>query len=110
MTTIKIENVKWKSVDTNTNTELEETLSDVLATILLLRNTQTSPRGLEIFKYYRQCSDAIIAAKQSGVIELEESSYNFLVGLVKTDMPASWGVNKNVAQAVDVFLSARTSE
>jgi hypothetical protein len=46
-------------------------------------------------------------AEKTKVLELEEATYKFMKGLLD-EMPATWGMNKNIMKAIDDFVDAKS--
>ncbi len=103
--TRKIENVKWKANDRD-GKEIDESLATALKSLLLMKDPQQMPKGLDKFRLYGQLTKAFDKAEETGTIVLEEHPYNFLKSIIEKDMPALWGTNKNISSAIEKFLEA----
>jgi hypothetical protein len=101
MRKIKIE--KWKSILPN-GEEIEESLIEVLSILLSMKKSEDMPRGFENFRLMNRISNAFDRAKQTGELEFEESDYSFLKKTIEGEIPAVWGMNKNISRAIEDFL------
>lgn len=85
-----------------------ESLLTVLSGLLRMKDPQTMPRGLELFRTMGRISKAFDAAQNNGMIlKLEESEYSFLKKEIETNIPSTWGLNANALKAVESFIEAK---
>ncbi len=117
MRKIKIET--WKSnvpkFDTDGTTiigteEKEEDLLTALNVLIANKKPEDMPRGIDKTRIYGRIAKAFEKAEESKVLELEESDYTFLKEAVEKDTPASWGMNKNILNAIEIFLEAKSED
>lgn len=103
MRSIKIDTWKAKISE---DQELDENL--LIAFNMLIGNKQPNelPRGLDKFRLFARLSKAFEKAEKSGVLELEEVDYEFLKKMIEADVPSTWGMNKNLTEALEEFLNA----
>ena len=111
----KIKVDKWKArlpvtneegvvVDTK---EMDEDLLVALNNLVGGKKPEEMPRGIEKFRLFSKISLAFEKADKTGVLELEEREYTFLKETIDKDIPASWGMNKNIMKAITAFLEAK---
>jgi len=82
----------------------KECLTDILGHLLLEHEKYTGLKGLEFMRVYRRLSEKFAQAKETGILELENSDYEFLKDLIKNEIKPSWGLNNNLAEVVEKFL------
>lgn len=101
MRRIRIE--KWKAFTVNG----QERDEDLLAALnVLVGAKQVVPRGIDGFRLFMKIADAFEKADKSGTLELEEKEYAFLKETIEADIPATWGMNKNLSKAINDFINA----
>ena len=105
----KIEVVKWKE-PMRDGSEREATTVDALNSLLSMARPEKIPRGLDQFRLFSRLMKAFDRAKESGVLELEETEYHFLKRMVESDIPASWAGIPEVVRAIDLFIDAKEVE
>jgi hypothetical protein len=108
----KIDVVKWKARNSNEKGELiegehDESILFALNVLLSNKRPEEMPRGLEKFKLFKSLFESFAKAEKTGILELEESDYEFLKKSIETDVPASWGANVNIAKAIVAFLDVK---
>lgn len=101
----KIENVGYDVTIPQTGEKGKEYLGDILINLLAVYERKNNLKGLESFRTYSRIMNAVVAAKETGFIELDSSDYSFLKDLVINDVIPSWGFNKGIVEAVEKFLS-----
>jgi len=110
---IKIE--KWKArmpildekgavVDSK---ELDEDLLVALNNLVGAKKPEEMPRGIDKFRIFSKIALAFEKADKTHMLELEEREYKFLKDTVEKDVPAAWGMNKNIMKAITAFLEAK---
>ena len=118
MRKIKIE--KWKSRVPKFDDEgkaiigeFEEKDEDLLVAFNVLianKKPEDMPRGLDKFRTFGRLTKAFEKADETKVLELEEADYKFLKDSIEKDVPASWGMNQNIMNAMEEFLNAKSEE
>lgn len=104
MRKIKIE--KWKSILPN-GEEVEESLIEVLSILISMKKQEDMPRGFDNFRLMGRIANSFEKAKNTKELELEESDYSFLKKTIEGEIPAVWGMNKNISNAISVFLETQ---
>ncbi len=113
MRKIKIEN--WKSdmqkkdKDGNPTGEIEKVDENLLVAMNVLignKKPEDMPRGLDKFRTFGKLSKAFDKAQKSNELVLVEAEYKFLKDTIKSDIPATWGMNQNLLKAFESFLNA----
>jgi len=110
----KIKIDKWKAkvpvVEDGVVVDYKEADEDLLIALNNLvggKKPEEMPRGIDKFRIFSKISLAFEKADKTGVLELEEREYTFLKDTVNKDVPAAWGMNKNIMKAVTAFLEAK---
>jgi len=114
----KIEIKKWKSKVPKYDDEgkivgTEDKDEDLLVAFNVLianKKPEDMPRGLDKFRTFGRLSKAFEKADETGFLELEEVDYKFLKDSIEKDVPASWGMNQNIMNAMEEFLDAKAEE
>jgi hypothetical protein len=104
MRKVKVERWKAKLPD---GTEMEETLLTALNALIIAKRPEDMPRGLDNFRLMNRLAKAFDKAEETGILELEENEYSLLKNSIEKDIPSIWGSNKNITQAIDLFLEAK---
>lgn len=104
MRTIKLEN--WK-IKVDEKTEVEENLLAIINVLLANKKPEELPRGLDSFRLFHRLTKAFDKADRDKILILEDSDYKFLSDMIKSDIPAIWGANPNVAKAIEEFLNLK---
>lgn len=104
MRTIKIKT--WETSLPNGEVEKEGTLM-LLNALIMMKRPEEMPKGIEQFRMFNRIGTAFENAEKSGELKLEETEYNLLKGSIEKDIPAAWGMNKNIILAIDSFLNAK---
>jgi len=110
----KIKIDKWKAkvpvVEDGVVVDYKEADEDLLVALNNLvggKKPEEMPRGIDKFRIFSKISLAFEKADKTGMLELEEREYTFLKDTVNKDVPAAWGMNKNIMKAVTAFLEAK---
>ena len=102
----KIKISTWKAKD-NQGIEHDDSIVKGLSVLLSMRDPKEMPKGLDQFRLYNRLSKAFDKADKTGNLELEEVDYKFLKDMLEKDVPAIWGTNPNIMEAVESFLNAK---
>ena len=90
--------------------KFEESLILALTTLMNMAEKGDIPAGFDQFRSYSRISKAFDAADKSGFLELEEADYKILKGLLDKKIPAQWAFNKNIVEAIELFMNAEAEE
>ncbi len=101
-----IEVKEWIVVDAEKK-EHKEDLLMLLSLLVTNKKPEELPRGLEQFKLFTKLTKAFEKAGETKVLVLEEDTYKFLKATVEKDIPSIWGKNKNIVEAINVFMDAK---
>jgi hypothetical protein len=104
MRRIKIE--KWVA-QARDGSNHEEDLLLALTTLVNAQPPERMPKGLDKFRLFGKINKAFEEARVSRELTLEEYEYSFLKKCVEEDVPAVWGTNKDVNNAIEAFLAAK---
>jgi len=112
----KIKIKKWKSKFPKYDDEgkivgTEEKDEDLLVAMNVLianKKPEEMTRGLDKFRTFGRLSKAFDKADKTGTLELEEVDYKFLKETIEKDIPASWGMNQKIMEAIEEFLEAKS--
>ena len=104
MRKIKIEKWKAKLPD---GTEIDESILSALSVLISNKKPEEIPRGLDKYRLYNRLAKAFDKAEETGILELEEAEYSFLKETVEKDIPSIWGSNKDISEAIDLFLETK---
>lgn len=96
----------WMASD-GTN-EVEDNLINVLMACLNSIPSDKLPRGYDAFRKFQHITDAM--EKAGDTLVLEEADYEFLEQIVEAYLPASFGTNKNIVDAISIFMGAEKEE
>ena len=91
-------------------TEKDETLLDAINVLIANKKPEDMPRGLDNFRTMGRISKAFYKAEETGVLELEEVDYSFIKNDFEKNIPSTWGMNQNIMDAVEEFLSVEESK
>lgn len=103
----RIEIKTWKS-RISEDKEIDENLLIALNLLLGNKKPEEMPRGIDKHRMFNRLSKAFEKAEKKGVLELEEADYTFLKLMVEKDIPAIWGMNQDLSEAVENFLDAKS--
>ena len=84
--------------------DTKESLVDILGNLLLIYEQRTQIKGLDNFRRFNKISRVFSNAKEIGIIELEEEDYKYLLDIVTEHVPASWGINPKISEAIEKFI------
>ena len=87
--------------------EKDEDLLVALNVLIGNKKPEEMPRGIDKHRMFNRLSKAFDKADKTKVLELEEIDYKFLKETIEKDIPASWGMNQNISDAVEDFLGAK---
>jgi len=104
MRKIQIKSWKAKGLDGKEN---DEDLTNVLSVLISNKKPEEIPRGIDNFRLFGRIVKAFDKAKKDKVLELEEAEYNFIKNDMDKEVPATWGANKNISEAIESFLDAK---
>ena len=90
--------------------ERDEDLLTVLNVLLANKKPEEIPKGLDKFRLFGRLSKAFDKADKTKILELEEADYGFLRKMIESDVPSVWGMNANIAKAVEDFLEVQKEE
>jgi len=96
----------WKAKDKE-GKEQDETILEVLSTVLSVSDPQKMPRGFDAFRSYSKISKAFEKAKETKILELEDTEYAFLKKRIEADVLAVWGTNKNISTHLTAFMDLK---
>ena len=99
----KIKLKKWKVKNPPDGSISEETLLTAIDTLITISEI---PKGLKNFIIFSALGKAYDNAVKTGTLVLEEREYEFLNELITKNIPARWGLNKNLRNAIKEFLEA----
>jgi len=101
----KIKIKKW-TVKNKDGQDTQESLVTILSVLLANKDPKEMPRGLDNFRLYGRLSKAFTKAEKTDILTLEETDYKFLKDIIEKDVIALWGINDNMAEAVEAFVNA----
>lgn len=101
----KIKINEWDSKDKEGN-ECNDNILFAFNVLLGSKKPEELPRGLEYFRTFNKISEAFYRADETKLLILEEAEYSFLKNTIEKDIPSIWGMQKELFQAVDEFLTA----
>lgn len=102
----RIELNKWEA-ELPDGTKQEEDLVLAIRLLVSSKNQNELPRGIEKFQIFSQIAKAFDKAEKTNVLEIEEREYEFLKSIVELDIPSTWGLNKDISDAIERFLNAK---
>ena len=102
----KIKVCKWMAKD-GSDKDFEETTILLFEMLLKGQDPKDAPRGLDKFRIFNGLTKAFQKAKKTDVLELDEIQYKYLTDMMEKDVPAVWGTNADIAEAVEVFMDAK---
>ena len=97
---------KWKAKDNNGN-DADDSLLNMMNVLINNKKPEDFPKGLDNFRMFSRLSKAFEKAEQSGILQLEDVDYKFIKDSIVNDIPAVWGMNKNIVNALEEFMSAK---
>jgi len=90
--------------------EKDEDLLTVLNVLLANKKPEEIPKGLDKFRLFGRLGKSFDKADKTKVLELEEADYSFLRKMIESDVPSVWGMNENIAKAIEDFLNTEKEE
>lgn len=102
----QIEVKEWTVIDTEKK-EHKEDLLMLLSLLVTNKKPEELPRGFEHFKLFSKLVKAFDKATETKVLVLEETEYKFLKDTVLNDIPMTWAGNKNIVEAIDLFINVK---
>lgn len=108
----KIENKTWKvRITVNKDGKLAEeerteSLLVALTTLMNIADKDDIPKGFDQFRTFGRLAKAFDKAEKSGFLEIEDADYVVLKEIVKKKVPAQWAMNKNINDAITIFMDA----
>jgi len=103
-----IEVKSWK-VNTADGKEVTEDTLMLLSILVTNKKPEELPRGYEQFKLFTKLTKAFEKAAETKILLLEEDTYSFLKNTVEKDIISIWGTNKNIVEAITLFMEAPES-
>lgn len=88
--------------------EIEESTIQLLEALIKNKRPEDMPRGLSHFRTFNRIAKSFDKAEKTSVIEIDEVDYMFLKDTIEKEIPSIWGTNQNYADAVSLFLDAKT--
>jgi len=107
MRSIKVK--KWKSPGPDSK-EIEETTISLIHVLLMSGDPKDMPKGLDKFRLFNRIAKACDTADKSGTLVFEEADFLFIEKCIKDGVPAVWGTNKAISEAVEEFLATKPKE
>jgi hypothetical protein len=98
---------KWAEKLPGGTREAEVSLVNILTLLINGIRPERMPRGFESFRIFSRVARAFESAEKTGVLELEEREYEFLLGMVKDDIPANWASNPDIVKAMESLFGAK---
>ncbi len=98
--------LEWTVVDVEKK-EHKEDLLMLLSLLVTNAKPEELPRGFENFKLFTKLTRAFEKAQETKILVLEEDVYRFLKNTVEKNVPSIWGTNKNIVDALTLFMEAR---
>jgi len=103
----KIKVSKWKAKNPETKKDIDDSTLTVLGVLIANKKPENMPRGLDKFRLFNRITKAFDKAKETDMLELEETDYKFLKDTIETDIPSIWGTNVNITEAIEDFLQCK---
>ena len=88
--------------------EVETDTTSLLDMMIKMTKPEDAPRGLDNFRIMNRLDKAFSKAKKSGTLDLEEQDYKFLKDRIEKDVPAVWGAIPKAAEAIELFVEAKS--
>jgi hypothetical protein len=104
MRKMKIESWEAKLPD---GKEVSENLIVAMGALINGKRPEDMPRGLEKFKIFSKLMEAFDKAEKTKILELEDREYEFLKSTLEKDVPAVWGLSKNLTNAINTFIELK---
>lgn len=86
---------------------VQESMIDVINVLINSKDPKQMPIGLDKFLLFGRLSKAFSKAKETNILILEETDYSFVEKMIKTDVPASWGLNPEILKNIQEFLEVK---
>ena len=90
--------------------ERDATLLVAINALLINKDPNTMPKGLDKFRTFNRLGKAFDAAEKEGVLTLDDADYIFIKKIVESDIPAAWGMNPDINKALELFLGAEETK
>ena len=87
--------------------EADESLLSAFNVLIASKKPEEMPRGLDKFRLFGRLSKAFEEAEKTKTLNLEEIDYKFIKDMLDSDVPAYWGMNKNLNKAIEAFLNVK---
>lgn len=83
----------------------------MLTALINKASKEDMPQGLDQFRMFNRISKAFdhyeAHKEEKSFVELEESDYSFIKRLVDNKIPAEWGSNASIFEAIEKVLNPR---
>lgn len=104
----KIKVVTWTETVPETGKEVETDTTSLLEMMIKMTKPENAPKGLDNFRILNRLDKAFTKAKKDKVLILEEQDYKFLRDRIEKDVPAIWGAIPKAAEAIELFVEAKS--
>lgn len=113
----KIQIHSWNVVVRNKEetTTHKENLIDAIKFLINTAKQEDLPTGIENFQIMHKLADAFdnfekLSEKDESILYLENREYTFVRNLMKKNIPAQWGMNKNLSEQINYFLTLQEDD
>jgi len=104
MRSIKVS--EWISLDKDKK-EVTEDLLMLLSVLVTNTAPDDMPRGYLQFQLFTKLTRAFEKAQETKILILEEDTYRFLKNTIEKNVPAIWGTNSRIVEAISLFMEAK---
>ncbi len=104
---------KWKEPNPDPDSpgeEKEVDLVEVLKILINNRDPSRMPRGIDQYRFYGRMNKIFEEAKKTNVLKIEEADYTQVKKIMEEDVPAAWGMNKDISKAIEEFLNVEETK
>lgn len=102
----KIKLNKWLEKDRE-GKENDTDLRNIITIMVGNQKPDEMPRGIDNFRTMNRISNAFEKADADGELVLEETEYTYIKKILEKGIPAIWGANKDISEAIDAFFEAK---
>ena len=107
----EIKLIIWKEPNPeDSKKEKDVDLIEVLKILVSNAESQKALRGIDQHRFYGRLIKYFDEAEKTRVLRMEEVDYSQVKKIVEENIPAQWGLNKDINKAIEEFLNAKSVE
>ena len=100
----EIKVLKWKEITAQGDKDVN-TL-DIIKILLNNRSPTKIRNGLDQHRFFRRVDVACEEARKNDILKLQEMDFSQIKTIIEEEVPASWGMNPDISNAIEEFLNS----